>query len=394
MSGGLHAFLTVLGKECRDNVRDRRTIISTFSLALLGPAFFVGMMTFVLNTAVGDARESFRLAVVGAEHAPQLINHLTQQNVELALLDLPDPRQAVENDQEDLVLEIGADYGARMRAGDMATINLIYDSSEMSQTRRNASMVRQMVGQYAQKLAILRVQLRGMDSTLLAPIRISEIDTASPAARALSILSVLPYLLVLVVFMGGFYLAIDATAGEREHGSLEPLLTQPVSRTQLVLGKVAAASVFSAASTVLFLLSLAISVPFVPLHRVGMSLTIDAATCLGMFAVCLPLIVLGAALLTVVACFARSYKEAQTYLSIVVLVPTMPIIITQMLSLTPSAPLMLIPSLSQATLVTSLIKGEPLVPLHLAVSLGATSVLAALLIALAIWLYRRERMLI
>lgn len=394
MSGALRAFRVVLAKECRDNIRDRRTIISSFSLALLGPAFFVGMMTFVLNTAVGDARESFRLAVVGAEHAPRLMDHLARHNVELAPLALDDPRRAVEDDTEDLILVIDAAYPERIERGQVATVALYYDSSEMSQTRRNVSLARGMIGQYAQKIALLRVQLRGMDPALLAPIRVSEVDTASPAARALSILSVLPYLLVLVVFMGGFYLAIDATAGEREHGSLEPLLTQPVSRTQLVLGKVAAASVFSAASTLLFLLSLALSVPFVPLHRVGMSLSIDAATCLGMFVVCVPLIVLGAALLTVVACFARTYKEAQTYLSIVVFVPTMPIIVTQMLSLAPSAPLMLVPSLSQATLVTSLIKGEALVPLHVAVSLGATSALAALLIWLATWLYRRERMLV
>lgn len=390
----MSGFGVVLAKECRDNVRDRRTILASFSLALLGPAMFVALMTFVLNTTLGETREGFRLAVAGAEHAPRLLDHLSRYNVELAPVDLIEPREAVEEGREALVLVIDADYGERYRAGETVSVALVYDSSQMGAARRNFSRARQMIDQYARKLGVLRVQLRGVDPGLLAPIEVTEIDTASPAARAVTVLGMLPYLLVLVVFMGGFYLAIDATAGEREHGSLEPLLSQPVSRGQLVLGKVAAASVFSAISTVLFLVSLSLSVPFVPLHRIGMSLSIDALTGLAMFGVCVPLIFMGAALLTVVASFARTYKEAQTYLSMVVLVPTLPLIITQLLDLDPDAALMLVPSLSQATLVTSLIKGEPLSWSHLALSVSATSALAALLAWLAVALYKRERMLV
>jgi sodium transport system permease protein len=390
----MRSFGVVLAKECRDNVRDKRTILASFSMALLGPALFVGLMSLVLNTTLGESREAFRLAVVGAEHAPALMEHLSQYNIELAPVALSDARAAVRDDREALVLVIDPDYPERFRAGEPVSVALVYDSSRMGSARRNFGRAQQMIAQYARKLGVLRIQLRGVDPGLLAPVQVTEVDTASPAARALTILSMLPYLLVLVVFMGGFYLAIDATAGEREHGSLEPLLSQPISRTALVLGKIAAASAFSAISTILFLVSLSLSVPFVPLHRIGMSLSIDAATCLAMFGVSLPLIAMGAALLTVVASFAKSYKEAQTYLSIVILVPTMPIIITQLLDFKPSAALMLVPSLSQATLVTSLIKGEPLSWAHLGISVGATSALSLLLGWLAVSLYKRERILV
>lgn len=390
----MSGFGVVLAKECRDNLRDRRTILASFSLALLGPVFFVGLMSFVLTSTLGESRESFRLAVVGAEHAPQLVDHLRRHNVDLETVHLDDPRQAVRDGREDLVLVIDAEYPERLEAGEIGAVSLIYDSSQMGTARRNFSRARQMIAQYGRKLGVLRLQLRGVDPAVLTPIEVTEVDTASPAARAVTILGVLPYLLVLVVFMGGFYLAIDATAGEREHGSLEPLLSQPISRAQLVLGKIAAASVFSAISTILFLVSLSASVPFVPLHRVGMSLSIDPATAAAMFGVSLPLVFLGAALLTVVASFAKSYKEAQTYLTVVILVPTMPLIVTQMLDLEPSALLMLVPSLSQATLITSLIKGEAVLLDHLAVSVGATSLLAALASWLAVALYKRERMLV
>ncbi|HEY5644578.1 MAG TPA: ABC transporter permease subunit, partial [Pseudomonadales bacterium] len=219
-------------------------------------------------------------------------------------------------------------------------------------------------------------------------------DTASPAARALTVLATLPYLLVLVVFMGGFYLAIDATAGEREHGSLEPLLCQPVSRSQLVLGKICSASLFSAASLVLFLLSLTIALPFAPLHRIGMSLEIGLVKCLAIFAVTIPLMVFGAAVLTTAASFAKSYKEAQTYLTLVVLVPTLPLILTQLTNVEPSAWLMLVPSLSQSLLIGQLIIGEAIQPGHLVISLLATGLVAAGVVRLAILLYSRERILI
>jgi sodium transport system permease protein len=226
------------------------------------------------------------------------------------------------------------------------------------------------------------------------PIHIQAVDTASPAARAMTILATLPYLLVLVIFMGGVYLAIDATAGEREHGSLEPLLTQPVPRTQLVLGKVAATSVFSAASLALFLASLALSLPYAPLHKVGMSLHIGVFTALTVFCMSLPLILFAAALLKVVASFAKSYKEAQTYLTFVILIPTLPLIITRLMNVEASAALMLIPSLSQGTLINDLIAGDPINWQCFAISVFSTSVLAGLLTLLAVHLYRRERILI
>jgi sodium transport system permease protein len=204
----------------------------------------------------------------------------------------------------------------------------------------------------------------------------------------------MPYLLVLVVFMGGFYLAIDTTAGEREHGSLEPLLTQPVDRAQLVLGKLTATVFFSAMSLALFLVSFVVAIPFVPLERVGMALEIGASECIAMFLVCVPLMVFAAALLAVVASFAKSYKEAQTYLSLVILVPTLPLIITQLMSVDTSTWLMLVPSLSQSTLINDIITGEPIAPLHIAMSVASTALLAAALAWLAIRLYRRERILI
>jgi sodium transport system permease protein len=319
---------------------------------------------------------------------------LESENTELLYLDVADPKAEVEADRHDLILTISADYPERFRSGKINSVALTYDSSELGSVRRQFAQAREMIGRYARTLGMLRLQIRGIDPAVMAPVMVQEIDTASPAARALSLLATLPYLLVLVVFMGGFYLAIDSTAGEREHGSLEPLLCQPISRRELVLGKLLATSVFSAVSVALFLASLAIAIPFAPLHRIGMSLEITLATCVNIFLISIPLMLFGAALLTVVASFAKSYKEAQTYLTLVILVPTLPLIVTQLMNVEASAVLMSVPSLSQSLLINDLISSAPIDPVYVVVSAICTSLAAALLAWLATYLYSRERILI
>ncbi|MEJ2089196.1 MAG: ABC transporter permease subunit [Gammaproteobacteria bacterium] len=368
----MRGLSTVFLKECKDNLRDRRTMLSTVSLALLGPALFIGLMSFVLNTAIGESDDPVEVTVVGAGYAPNLVAHLESQNTVITYLETADPREEVTSRRHDLVLVIPEDYAERFGHGRIVPVTLWHDSSKIGSSRRHFN------------------QMRGM----ISPVIVHEIDTASPAARALTVLATLPYLLVLVVFMGGFYLAIDATAGEREHGSLEPLLSQPVSRAGLVLGKILSASVFSGASLVLFLASLAIAIPFAPLHKIGMSLEIDPLKATAIFLVTTPLMVFGAAVLTAVASFAKSYKEAQTYLTIVVLVPTLPLILTQLMNVEPSAPLMMVPSLSQSMLIGQLITGEPVSYLHVALSVALTGLAAFAVIRVAVWLYSRERILV
>ena len=390
----MSAFTTVFAKECIDNLRDRRTLLSSFSLAILSPILFMGMMTFMLNTVLGESDDPLELAITGAEHAPKLVEFLRQQNTDLTTVQIDDPSGAIRNGDYDLILVIPEDYAKRYSNAEVNAVRLVYDSSNFGRSRRNFSRASSMVSQYGGIMGVLRLHLRGVHPSVAQPLQVVEQDTASPGARALTVLATLPYLLVLVVFMGGFYLAIDTTAGEREHGSLEPLLSQPISRAQLVMGKLFATSAFGSLSLILFLITFALAVPFVPLDRIGMSLEIDALACVAMFLISLPLIVFAAALLTVVASWAKSYKEAQTYLSIIILVPTLPLIIAQLADVQSSWLTALIPSLSQSILIREIISGEGLNLAHVAASVASTGGVAVLLSYLAIWMYRRERILI
>ena len=387
------SFSVVLKKECLDNFRDKRTIMSSFSLAVLGPIFFVGIMVFVLERALGEADDAIEFAVIGAEYAPQLMANLREYAVDITEVETDAPRKLVVEGEHALVLVISPDYGERYSKGNVNTLQLIHDSSKISSTRRHLSLLRSYISRYSRTIGLLRLQLRGIDPNIANPVATQEIDVSSPAARALTVLASLPYFLVLVIFMGGFYLAIDTTAGEREHGSLEPLLTQPISRAQLVLGKIGATAIFGGLSLAIFLVSLAFAVPFVPFQRIGMALEIGAAQLVPIFFLCLPLLLFAAALLTVVASYAKSYKEAQTYLTLVVLVPTLPLIFAQLTNVETTFGIMFVPSLSQANLMADIIKGDVVEGLNVAVSMTTTFIYGALLTLLSVHLYSRERIL-
>jgi sodium transport system permease protein len=207
------------------------------------------------------------------------------------------------------------------------------------------------------------------------------------------ILGTLSYLILFTMLMGGMYLAIDATAGERERGSLEPLLTVPVPRQRLIYGKILATCAYMILSLVLTVTAFAVVLRFIGLERFGMTVNFGPRVALEVILLTLPLVPLGAALMTLVAAYTRSYREAQTYLALVLLVPTVPLAFAGLVGLRPRPALMAVPSLSQHFLITSLLRAELLPAGWVALSVGATLALAALLVVVAGGLYRREALL-
>jgi sodium transport system permease protein len=207
------------------------------------------------------------------------------------------------------------------------------------------------------------------------------------------VLGALTLLIVLTMLMAGLHLAIDATAGERERGSLEPLLTMPVRREHLVYGKLLAACAFMLLSLSLTITALAAVLHFAGLERVGMTVNLNPVSVLAAIACCAPLAPLGAAFMTIVAAYTRTYREAQTYVGMALLVPTLPLMFVGILGLKANGWLMLVPSLGQHFLVTRILRAEPIPPLHLLLSFGMTLAVGGLLTWIAGRLYRRESLL-
>ena len=391
----MRALLIVWRKELIENFRDRRTLVSALIFGpLFGPFMFAVLIGLLLDKTVTESDQKVELAIAGSTHAPNLVRFLEDHDVAVTRseLDVERARASIRNSTHRLVLLIPEEYSTRLQSGLPAPLKLVSDASD-NQTGKHAARVRLLLGAYAGQLGSSRLLARGVSPDVMQPIVVDDIDVSTPAGRALLVLGMMTYFILFAMLMGGLYLAIDATAGERERGSLEPLLTVPVPRETLIYGKVLAACCYMLVSLAVTLIAFEIGLAFVPLEALGMTANFDTVVALEVFLVAAPFVLLGAALMTVVASFTRSYREAQSYLTVVLLVPTLPILFAGLYSLKPSTWLMAIPSLSQHLLMTNLLRDEPLEPLHVLVSVVATLAAGLAMTWIAGRLYQREAIL-
>ncbi|MEJ2273885.1 MAG: ABC transporter permease [Woeseiaceae bacterium] len=386
---------TVFLKEVLDNFRDRRTLMSAL---IMGPIFGPVLFSFVINLSIErsleNAEKTLELPVIGAEHAPNVIDFLRSRNIDTVAgpADLAAAMEAVKEGTHDVVLVIPEAFGDQL--GDMtpALLKIVSDQANRD-ADRDARRVRSAVREYGQLLSGLRVVARGVNPQALQAIAIDEVDVSTPSGRSAILLGMMSYFFIFAALMGGMYLAIDTTAGERERGSLEPLLSLPVTRSQLIYGKIAATCLFMTLSMLLSLLAFYFVLDFMPLEQLGMTPNFGLPVVFGALLLFLPFILLGGALMTLVASFTKSYREAQTWLSVVLIAPTLPILIVSILMLRPRIEFMLIPSLSQHLLLVDMVKNEPLNPVHIAISVVSTLIIGIVLTWLCARLYRREGLL-
>jgi sodium transport system permease protein len=392
----MSALLTVCRKELLETLRERRVLISLLLSPLFGPVLFAVMINLTVSRNLTSAEEVLEVPVLGAEHAPNLLAFLRARSVDVLekhdVENAEDAAELVATGVHDVVLVIDAKFGADFGTEHAARVALIFDRSK-SRAGSRVGRVRGAIDAYSQQIGTLRLVANGVDPNLLRPIVVDELDVSTPASRSALMLGVLTYFLLFATLAGGMHLAIDTTAGERERKSLEPLLTLPVARSSLILGKMAATVCYMLASLALTVLAFAVALPQLPLEQIGMSSSFGVATAALTFLLVCPFAPLAAALLTTVASFTKTYREAQTYLTFVLLVPTLPVAFATILNVEPEAKLMWVPSLSQHLLITTLIKAQPLNASFVAISVLSSLALGALLGWLAVRLYRREAIL-
>ncbi|NND65144.1 MAG: ABC transporter permease [Gammaproteobacteria bacterium] len=390
----LRGFWVILRKEVIDNLRDRRTLTTMAISILVGPLVLFGFLWFIEKTIKDGTdlvdNEAIELPVMGAEYAPNLMNWLVQNNIEI--FDAPaDPDEAIKNKDHQMVLVIDEAFPEAFSSGKTAPLRLIHDSSVSQLEKIQYQIVRQVINGYSSQVGTMRLVARGVDPQIVRVIAVNDSDVAKPQARGAMMLSILPYLFITFIMVGGMYLATDTTAGEREKGSLEPLLTQPVSRPFIVLAKLGATVVFSGLTLLFVMSGLAIGFKYLPIDAITFS--VSATAVLTVFIGCLPFVLVACAAMVLIASFAKSYKETQSYLGVVMMVPSLPLMLLMFMSPLPSVDNMWIPSLSQALVIIETFKGE-MIPLNLFVlSMVSSTLLAALLAFIAIKLYQQERIL-
>jgi sodium transport system permease protein len=381
----------VLAKEARENLRDRRTLGSAL---LFGPLMFPAMLVIVL-TAVGgrisgDLEKVLEVPVVGAEHAPGLVGHLRQQSVKV--LPAPaDPAQAVLKREARVVLVIAEGYGEDWRAGRPARVELHFDGAN-DRAQTSLRRLRTLLEQYGAGIGAQRLAARGIDAGITRALTVEEHDAAGVDRLLSALIAMFPYGLIFAAFLGGMYLAIDSTSGERERQTLEPLLLNPVSRAQLVLGKLAATVLFSTASLALCVAAMAAGLTLVPQMPGGLELSLPPAKAALIFAVALPVVLLASASQMLIAAFTRTYREAQTWVQLFLLLPMVPSLMQMVSPLEPSPAVLATPVLGQSVLITLVGRGLPVDAWQFALSWGGTLAAGALFALAVVWFYRREKL--
>lgn len=389
--GAFEVLLVVFRKELVDALRDRRSLFSALLFPLLMPLLFSLMFQMLIEREAPTART--KLPVIGMQSAPGLIEHLATQGIdaEAAPEDLtPNPREAVEKGRAEVILLIPADYREHYERGRPAELQLYFDDSR-SESRRNARTAQRAILAYSQRIGALRLIARGVSPDLLLPIRVEEHDTSTPNKLTARLLSLIPMLALMACFIGSMQVAIDTTAGERERGSLEPLLINPVSRFGLSGGKWLTASLFGLVSCSLTLLTSLLAMSQVDLPKLGLHFSIGWLDGLRMWLVLLPLCALASALQMLIATFARSYKEAQTYLSLVLFLPMLPGLLMSLSPMDTRPWMWAVPVLAQTQFLTDIMSSSPPGALGVGAASASTLALSLLCLALGARLLNSER---
>jgi sodium transport system permease protein len=379
----------VFMKELVDALRDRRAMLSLLLFPLVGPvlvAVALWLTTSEITRPVGA-----KLPVVGAEHAPGLIAFLREHEVSIEPPPL-DIAAAVTSGEADAVLVIPRDYATRFRESRPIVVDLVSDNSRTG-ARATAMRVERLIGGYAKRLGTLRLLARGVSPSVAAPIQVHAVDASTPERRAAMFLHLVPMFVLIAVFVGGMYVATDVTAGERERGSLEPLLLTPASRRAIILGKWLATVSFSAATVLLTLGLTLVALSRVPLDELGISLSLGAGEIAAVLVAVLPLSLFVAALQLLIASFAKSFKEAQTYLSLLMLIPTLPAIVFGIGSIEAQSYMYPIPLLGQEALLMGVIRGEVVPPAGFVLALVGSLVAAWVSLTLTRRLFASERII-
>ena len=392
MTGLLKTVRIVLFKELWDGIRDRRSVMSVIS----GPIVTALLFSVVLKNQSSITQQSrdVKLHVYGAEYAPHLVDWLSGQvSVEVTEL-ATDPVKAVSDGEARWVLRLDQEFADDFAAAKTAKLELIYDSSTIKDAVAVAQ-VRSVIGSYNRTMGDLRLIARGVAPAVSRPTRIVNIDISEPSERLNIGAMMLTLFLMISTFMGGLYLATDVTAGERERGSLEPLLVTPVSRAGIVTGKWLAVVLFTSAGLCLYFVCMAFvfQQPSDSMGPQTSQLDLGVKQSLAALAVMFSLVLPATALQLLVATFARSFKEALSYLQMMAVLPGLPSMMSMFEPIDPELWMYAVPSLSHHLLVTDVLTGNAVDPIGATITAVSCLLLAAVLLTATTGLFKRERII-
>lgn len=363
-------------KEFKEAFRDKRALMVAFSMALLAPVMIMMMSKTLIEEMVD--KPTVYVNFEGNDYAPKLMKDFLDDNI-ISLDEAKDGDKAIW-EQRNITISIPETFAEDMIAGRPIDVILRADYSDkpsLSPIRR----IKDVVRDHARNIGYKRLIMRGIDTRILTPVNLVEQDTSQPSSNAMMISLMLGLYLLMGAFMSGLSVAIDSSAGERERNVLEMLLCQPVSTTKIVFAKLLCASSISIISVILMLSLTTLSVGFVDLSKIGATFNIDAFTFSALLLLLIPICFFASALQLFFAFQAKSFKEAQSTVTMLIMAPAMVPVAMMFID---NKPLWLdwLPVAGQSIIMEELFKGLPVNWATLAVTSLVTIVMTAGLISL------------
>lgn len=350
--------LIVFSKELSDALRDRRTLLRLLVPALLmGP--FLLMALSGLIASLEERADKREVMAVGIDTAPTLKNFIERQTYTLKAAPADYEARLRATTLLEPVLVVPADFEAKLLAGEAPVVEIVTDSANQ-RASAGVGPIRSLLFSFNRERASLNLAMRGVSTELLEPVDLEERDLASAQARAARLTGIIPMFIIMAVLYGALTAALDSTAGERERGSLEPLLMNPAPHGALVAGKWGAVALLSMAVALLS------SVSFVPAQWLLKSDVLQAQFSFGgpevlaFWLLQIPLAAGLSALLMAMAIRSKTFKEAQAGSTLVITAVTLMPMISLLNPGGEASWYYWVPGLAQNTLMMAVLKGEAL----------------------------------
>jgi sodium transport system permease protein len=398
---------TVFAKELRDSMRDRRTVISMIvfpALIMPGLMFGFGFVSFKL---VSSAKQEIpAVMLIGQEHAPEL-HALLKGHSKLRLVPAaPDFRDQISSKRIRAALEIPPGFETAVAAGENATLRIFTYDGEMKSGFATGE-IEKLLREHRDALVARKLSERNLPGTFVRPFEIKRENVAPPEKVGGNLFGgFVPYLIILLAFIGAMYPAIDLTAGEKERGTMETILCSPVGRVELVLGKFLTVLTISLGTVLVSATSLGISgIAMAAVFQKKLMAAastagakaaslpmIDPLGVMGVFLLVLPVAVMFSAVLLSTALFAKSHKEAQSYVSPLMIVIVMPSLAAMLPGVELSRAASVVPVLNVSLLSKELVSGSfPWA--NIALTFGSSCLYAGIALFIAVKLFNRESVL-
>jgi sodium transport system permease protein len=404
-------ILTIYVKELRDLLRDRRTVISMIVVpTLLMPGLFLVVVGLSIKIGREVQASIPTIMVIGGEDSPQAREALLAHRQIKVEPPAENWRQLIADKKLRAAVEIPPGFDAAIRQGETATVKIFNYDGEM-RSDRAVRAVRDFFNGYGEKIVVARLAEHGLTPQTVKPLDVKTQNVAPPEKVGGNLIGgMIPYFFLLLAFTGAMYPAMDLTAGEKERGTMETLLCSPVSRVNVVLGKFLMILTASLGTVTCSLVSMGLTFLVggtLLAHKIASegtaasqrtaekitnAITLDPVGLVGVVGMVLPMVVLFAAVLFTISLFAKSFKEAQSYVSPLIIVIIMPAVIGMLPGVELNMRLALVPILNVSLASKELVSGVWHWP-YLAVIFGSTCVYAFVALALAVKMFNREDVL-